>query len=352
MSDVSSDVSSNWDASSNGTGDVTSDVSATGLATGQATGHTPSRFDETIADYQRYIIVNRGLSANTAKSYISDIRECLHVLELNGVTALKDVDIIAIRNWLTHEARTHARSSLARKTVAIRSFFSWCAYTGRIPSDPAANLQTPKIGKHLPRVLTRDQAAEMLDDADGLAHHDELAADDASSKKHAAIEARNAAIVELLYATGMRVGELTGIDVTDLDFYRRSVLVHGKGSKDRVIPFGKPASDALLVWLSTWRPEIITASSGQAAFLGVRGKRINQREVRAVVHEAAQRAGVPDISPHALRHSAATHLLDGGADLRDVQELLGHSSLATTQRYTHVSMEAMREKYHQAFPRA
>ena len=159
-------------------------------------------------------------------------------------------------------------------------------------------------------------------------------------------------MLEVLYATGIRVAELVGLDVHDVAFDNPTMKVTGKGNKQRVVPFGVPAEQSIRRWLEDGRPRLVRARSADALFLGAQGNRIDQRVVRQVVHECAQRAGVPDISPHALRHSAATHLLDGGADLRQVQELLGHSSLKTTQRYTHVSIEQLKARYGQAFPRA
>ena len=326
--------------------------------------------------YLQWLSANKGLSANTVKSYGSDIRECLRVLALRGIGDLESVGLIDLRSWLAHEARTHASASLARKTVVVRSFFAYCADRDGWEADPAARLMTPKIGEQLPKVLNEQEARALMDRADeraaealrgvrvrgtdGPAHAD--GADGATSdvrglsprrltlKRAGAV--RDCAIAELLYATGIRVGELTAIDLPDVSEQTRTVLVHGKGGKDRVVPFGVPAQQALDSWLDEGRPVLANGNSGGALFLGVRGGRIDQRQVRTIVHRQAMEAGVPDISPHALRHSAATHLLDGGADLREVQELLGHANLATTQRYTHVSLEQMKRRYRQAFPRA
>ena len=311
----------------------------------------PAEWSEALARYGDYLATNRGLSANTVTAYISDVEECLHVLSLRGLTDFSEIDIRELRSWLAHESRTLAKSSLARKTVAIRSFFSYLFDRGITQTDPAASLMTPQMGKSLPRVLTQEQAATMMQTVDEGAEPAPAQSADLSEAA-AAQNVRNSAMAELLYATGMRVAELTGIDMTDLDVSARTVKVHGKGGKDRVIPFGAPAAQAVRQWLDQGRPVLATSASGTAVFLGARGKRINQRQVREVIHRQAAEAGVPDISPHALRHSAATHLLDGGADLREVQEMLGHSSLATTQRYTHVSIEQLRSRYRQAFPRA
>lgn len=317
--------------------------------------------DETrkwLKSWVQYLSVNRADSPATVRSYSSDVRGLLSFLARAGKNNLRKVNLEDVRRWLAHEARTEASSSLARKVVSVRSFFAWLSFTGRIADDPVTRLLSPKIGKHLPAVLSEREAAILLDDADDAAARtpsgskSRLQHKKSGYQKEHACRLRDAAILEVLYATGMRVGELTGLDLADIDAQRQMILVHGKGSKDRTVPYGNPASHALSAWISQGRPVLESGCSDQAVFLGRRGGRINQREVRRIVHAWAARAGVPDISPHALRHSAATHLLDGGADLREVQELLGHSSLATTQKYTHVSLRQIRERYAQAFPRA
>lgn len=307
--------------------------------------------------------MNRAASENTLKAYRIDVLDCLATMGVDGRTALDDVSVDDLRAWLASDGERHyARSSMARRTVAVRGFFHWAHDQALIDSDPAAMLMAPKIPSALPAVLTQTQAATLMDDTDAQArrqdhqqpqHDADTQRDDHTGRPaDLAVALRDAAILELLYATGMRVGELVGIDTPDIDFAQRTVRVTGKGDKQRVIPFGAPASRAVQAWLRDGRPLLATAASGDATFLGRRGGRIDQRIVRQVVHAKARAAGVPDISPHALRHSAATHMLDGGADLREVQEMLGHASLRTTQRYTHVSMEQLKERYRQAFPRA
>nr|WP_204314730.1 tyrosine recombinase XerC [Bifidobacterium aerophilum] len=328
-----------------------------------------------MAGFLAFLKANRGLSANTLKAYRTDVGECLHVLELRGVRAPDEITTDDLRSWMAHESRTHARSSMARKVVAVRGFFSWAHDHDLIPADPAAVLMTPKIPDTLPAVLTEAQAERLMDEVDDDARrpqgaaerrthadqgrHDRDGRDGRADKddKARAVALRDAAMLELLYATGIRVAELVGTDIRDVDFSNRTVKVTGKGNKQRVVPFGGPAAKALRDWLADGRPLLAScgrgaADDGEALFVGVRGARIDQRIVRGVVHRHAQAAGVPDISPHALRHSAATHLLDGGADLREVQEMLGHSSLKTTQRYTHVSIDQLKSRYEQAFPRA
>ena len=298
---------------------------------------------------------------------------------VNDLSDLNSVSTSVLRQWMYWLNKNHARSSLARKVVAVRGFFAWTTHVGLISANPAQILNTPKIVNELPTVLDEAQAEKLLDCAEDRS--EDYAVDKSPETEHQentplksqikmrikskiksqtktkqeyVIALRNAAILELLYATGMRVGELTGLNVQDMDFENHTVKVTGKGNKQRVVPFGVPAAKACKKWLDCGRSALQekSAASSQALFLGVRAKRIDQRVVRDIVHAAAAAANVPDVAPHALRHSAATHMLNGGADLREVQELLGHSSLNTTQRYTHVSIQALKQRYSQAFPRA
>jgi integrase/recombinase XerC len=227
---------------------------------------------------------------------------------------------------------------MARRSAALRTFCAWATANGFMPADPAQLLASPKTGRSLPAVLRADEAERLMD---------------ADPDAPDAVVLRDRAIVELLYGAGLRVSELAGLDVDDLDRGRRLVRVLGKGSKQRTVPFGVPAARALDDWLGRGRTALAVDGSGPALFLGVRGRRIDPRTVRELVHRRAARVdGAPDIGPHALRHSAATHLLEGGADLRSVQEVLGHASLSTTQIYTHVSVERLRRSYQRAHPRA
>lgn len=323
------------------------------------------RFNSQIDDFIAYLKANRGLSENTMKAYRSDLEECLGLLDSRGARSLSEVTLQQLRSWMAHESSSHARSSMARKTVAVRNFFSWAHDHDLIPTNPAATLMTPKIPENLPTVLSERQAEQLMEtvDEDCNPAQPEVASKSKQRTKRAqtksakvrqthALALRDAAMVELLYATGIRVAELTGLDMGDIEPSNRTIRVTGKGDKQRVVPFGVPAAKALGQWLGSGRHVFENKKSGQALFLGVRGKRVDQRIVRDVVHSKSAEAGVPDIAPHALRHSAATHLLDGGADLREVQEMLGHSSLKTTQRYTHVSIEQIKKRYRQAFPRA
>ena len=234
-----------------------------------------------------------------------------------------------LRNWLAAAvAEGKARSTLARRTASAKAFSTWAVKQGYLRTDEAAKLSSPKVPKHLPKVLDPKEASAAMDNAKSA---DEL---------HLV---RDTAMLELLYATGMRVSELTGIDLHDIDSSRQTIRVLGKGNKERIVPFGDAANTALNAWLAR-REEL--AKDPDALFVGTRGKRIDQRQVRRVVEAAGE------VSPHALRHSTATHLLEGGADLRVVQELLGHSSLQTTQVYTHVTSERLKKVFNQAHPRA
>jgi len=299
-----------------------------------------------LASYRGYLALQRDLSGHTVRAYLVDINDLLSFLGVGeGDTepvdaALATLDLADLRDWLAAMAASgHSRATLARRSASVRTFSSWAFETGLLTSDVAARLRAPRVDNRLPGVLTPQQASQLLKTASDLASDGHVLA------------VRDLAIIETLYATGVRVSELVGLDVADLDHSQRTLRVLGKGRKERTVPYGLPASKALEAWLHR-RGEICAVDAGGALFLGARGRRIDPRAVRDVVHRLCAVAQVPDLGPHGLRHSAATHVLSGGADLRSVQELLGHSSLATTQRYTHVSAERLRSVYEQAFPRA
>lgn len=291
---------------------------------------------EDFADHARLVL---GRSENTVKAYQSDLAT------LSGqIDTFDAFTLDALRQWLATAMREgKARSTLARRTAAARAFSSWAYKQGYLDTDVAARLVTPKIQRSLPTVLKPAAARDLVEEP-GSSQQPE-----ASPKPEAL---RDAAMLELLYATGMRVGELTGIDLGDVDVSRRVVKVTGKGNKQRVVPFGARAAKALAEWTDMGRGQLIAHPAEPALFVGSRGGRIDQRQVRRVVERAATDLGTDAVSPHSLRHSAATHLLEGGADLRVVQELLGHSSLQTTQIYTHVSTQRLKRVYDQAHPRA
>ena len=296
-----------------------------------------------LEDFDQYLALQRGRSEHTRRAYLGDLRALLAFVDHRSPGAgLRGLTLPLLRSWLaTQAAAGVARSTLARRTSATKTFTAWALRRGLLTEDPAARLQMPKARRTLPAVLRQDQAIEALDAAKtGAQQNDPLAL-------------RDRLIVEMLYATGIRVSELCGLDIDDVDTSRRLIRVLGKGNKQRTVPYGTPADAALTAWLAEGRPKLATDRSGPALLLGARGGRIDPRQARTVVHQTVSAVtGAPDIGPHGLRHSAATHLLEGGADLRVVQELLGHSSLATTQLYTHVSVARLRAVHDQAHPRA
>jgi integrase/recombinase XerC len=309
----------------------------------------PDRLAQPLAAFERHLTAERGLSAHTVRAYLGDIRSLLGRASQDGITELAGLDIAVIRGWLAAQhAGGQARSSLARRAASARTFTAFARSRGWIVTDPGPLLGTPKAQRHLPQVLAADQMAAVLDAATG-SQGDAAGQDPAA----AALGWRDSAIMELLYASALRVSELCGIDIGDIDDERRTVRVLGKGSKERTVPVGVPAARAVRHWQRRGRPLLVTGRSGHALFLGARGGRLDPRMARRVVHaRIAAVPAAPDTGPHGLRHSAATHLLEGGADLRSVQEFLGHASLASTQIYTHVSIERLLAAYGQAHPRA
>lgn len=302
----------------------------------------PAAFSAILDEFADYLVLERGRSAHTQRAYLGDIGSLLDFVANKADASLADLTLPALRGWLASQASAGAaRTTLARRTSAVKTFTAWATRRGLLPSDPAARLQMPKARRTLPAVLRQDQALDAMSAAQsGAAENDPMAL-------------RDLLIVELLYATGIRVSELCGLDIDDVDDERRLLRVLGKGNKQRTVPFGEPAQAALSRWLTDGRPALATPASGPALLLGARGRRLDQRQARTVVHQTIGAVeGAPAMGPHGLRHSAATHLLEGGADLRIVQELLGHSTLATTQLYTHVSVARLRAVHDQAHPRA
>ena len=296
-----------------------------------------------LEEYAEYLALERGRSEHTRRAYLADLRSLFAYLDQRAPGAgLGALSLETLRGWLAAQAGSGAaRTTLARRTSAVKTFTAWATRRGLLTTDPAMRLQVPKARRTLPAVLRQDQALAAMTAADlGAEQGDPLAL-------------RDLLIVELLYATGIRVSELCGLDLDDVDTDRQLLRVLGKGNKQRTVPFGKPARTSLNAWLGDGRPTLVTAESGPALLLGPRGRRLDPRQARTVVHQTMSAvADAPDIGPHGLRHSAATHLLEGGADLRIVQELLGHTSLATTQLYTHVSVARLRAVHDQAHPRA
>lgn len=300
----------------------------------------PPALAEALAGYEDHLRTQRGLSPNTVRGYVTDVIALLDHLARRGGTRPDALDLAALRGWLAlGRTRGHSRATIARHAASARSFTAWLRRTGLTPHDVGLRLVSPTAHRTLPDVLTPDQARAVLESSAAGAGDP--------------VGLRDAVVLELLYASGIRVSELVGLDVDDVDRGRRLVRVLGKGGKERSVPYGVPAEATIDAWLTRGRPALVTAASGPALLLGRRGGRLDPREARRTVHEAVVAvSGTPDIGPHGLRHSAATHVLEGGADLRSVQELLGHASLATTQIYTHVTVERLRAVHAQAHPRA
>jgi integrase/recombinase XerC len=307
----------------------------------------PAWLGERLAGFERHLAAERGLSPHSVRAYVGDVAALLEHATLGGLGDLGALDIGLIRAWLAAQhASGMARATLARRTAAARAFTAFAHSRGWLDSDPGPLLGTPKAGRHLPDVLGQEQMAVVLAAS-------EPAPETAQEPRATALAWRDWAIMELFYASGIRVSELCGLDIGDIDHGRRTVRVMGKGRRERVVPIGIPAAAAVRRWQDAGRPLLATERSGAALYLGARGGRLDPRTARRVVHARIAAAGsVPDTGPHGLRHTAATHLLEGGADLRSVQEILGHVSLASTQIYTHVSVERLLSAYRQAHPRA
>lgn len=279
----------------------------------------------------------RGRSLNTLDAYRRDLRDLVGWLGDQGCEAPEDVDLDHLRRYLADlSERGRARSTIARRASTARSFFAHLAEADGAGRDPALLLGSPKVDRRLPRVLRVDEVDRLL------------ATIDTSSP----VGVRDVAIIELLYASAARVGEVVGLDVDALDLEQQLVRVHGKGDRQRIVPIGEPAVDALDRWLRDGRAHLYGPASSHAVFLNTRGARLGVRDARSAVERAARGAGLGHVTPHTLRHTAATHMLESGADIRVVQEFLGHESLATTQRYTHLSRGWLREVHASAHPRA
>ena len=300
-------------------------------------------YEKLIAAFTRHLEVERSLSVHTIRAYLGDLESLVTHLENIGVADISQLELIHLRSWLANQqVRGGARTTLSRRAVSVRLFTKWAVKNKYLAKDVAATLATPKGHRTLP---------EVLEIADAKVAMDSLAT--RAAEEETPISLRDVAMVEMLYASGARVAELCGLDLGDIDYDRQTIRVLGKGNKERTIPLGNPAMRALNAYLKDARDSLKNTQSANAVFLGARGKRIDQRTVRTVVYNALQAIeGIERMGPHALRHSAATHLLEGGADLRTVQEILGHASLATTQIYTHVSTERLQKAFKQAHPRA
>jgi integrase/recombinase XerC len=300
--------------------------------------------DQQIDDFARYLRDERRSSPRTVETYLRDLRSFADYVRDEDLPAdARRLDIVALRGFLSSLFRTNQASTMKKKVSAIRSFFKFLLKRNVIESNPASALRSPKVPKGLPRFLTVDQAFRVME------------APPKENKRAKPLRARDRALLETLYGTGVRVGELASMNIGDCDFTEASVRVLGKGGKERVVPLGQSALEAIRAYL----PERLgmlsrrEAADGDALWLARTGRRLSVRQVQNIVRRhGTLGAGRGDLHPHAMRHTCATHLLDAGADLRTIQELLGHSSLSTTQRYTHVSVDRLMEVYDKAHPLA
>ena len=300
-------------------------------------------FEPVIQAFSRYLEIERNLSVHTVRAYMGDLVSLTEHLENIGISDFAKLELSHLRSWLANQqVKGASRTTISRRAVSVRIFIKWAVKNKYLEKDVGATLATPKGHRTLPEVLGIEDAKTAMDSMTMRA-----------AEEDTPISLRDVAMVEVLYASGARVAELCGLDLGDIDYNRQTIQVLGKGNKERTIPLGNPAMRALKKWLDDGRQLLVNEKSEKAVFLGARGKRIDQRAVRTVVYEALTAIeGIERMGPHALRHSAATHLLEGGADLRTVQEILGHASLATTQIYTHVSTERLQKVFKQAHPRA
>lgn len=298
---------------------------------------------EIIDEFSEFLSVRRGYSENTVRAYRQDLNAFSEFLRDGDLGAVESVDINTLRMWLGDLSRKCLdSSSISRKGASLRSFYGWCVETGRIESDPTARLVTPRSGKTLPNVLTKEQMLQML----------QYAQDQISETDGSAGTLRIVAALELMYSSGLRVSEVSALNIVDFDQSQHLVRLHGKGDKERIVPVGRPAARALVAWLKHGRHQFISVGTDSALFLGKRGGRWGVRSIREELGRLSEHSGIPHVAPHDVRHTMATHFLEGGSDLRTVQEVLGHASLQTTQRYTHVSADRLKQVFSQAHPRA
>ena len=299
----------------------------------------PAALAEVLAQFADHLAAERGRALATVRAYRADVRSLLEHAAARGAVTGADLDLGLLRSWLAAGAASGAaRSTSARRAAAARAFTAWCRRSGLRTDDPGSALVVPRSRAALPDVLHVEQVAALLAEL--------------GTRGAGPVALRDRAVVELLYSTGARVAEVCALDRADVDSATSTVRLRGKGDRQRTAPVGRPAVAALQDWLAHGRALLAGPGSGDALFLGVRGGRLDVRAVRRLLDGATTGTGLPAVAPHALRHAAATHLVEGGADLRSVQELLGHASLSTTQIYTHVTAERLRSSYEQAHPRA
>jgi integrase/recombinase XerC len=323
---------------------------------GAEQSHPDPAWEDALASFEIHLRAERGRSPATVRAYLGDLAGLRDHATRLGRPELAQLDVSVIRSWLAR-LRTQgcAPATLSRRASSARTFSSYAYGRGQLASDVAARIEVARRGRTLPHIMSAAAAEQAFADLDRPAATDADAdrGADPGDPVHQAVILRDRLIVELLYASAMRVSELCGLDLGDVDPGRRLLRVIGKGDRERRVPYGGPAERVLEQWLREGRPPLVRAVSGPALLLGVRGRRLDPRTARTVVHTWTRGApGTPDLAPHGLRHSAATHMLERGADLRSIQEMLGHARLATTQLYTHVSAERLRVSYERAHPRA
>ena len=291
-----------------------------------------------IEEYRAHLAGERGLSAHTVRAYSTDLRELAQHVDVEPAR----VTLSRLRGWLASMSDGGAApATVQRRVASVRGFFEWAVKEGLLGANPAARLQAPKRQRRLPKVPTASALATTI-----------ASAEQRAGESDDPIALRDLALVEVLYSSGLRVSEVCSLGLGDVDRDRRSLSVVGKGNKERTVPLGLPALRALETWLAA-RPAVAGPASPDTVFLGAQGGALDPRVARRVVHAATAAAGTSaDVGPHGLRHAMATHLIEGGADLRSVQEMLGHASVATTQLYTHVTSERLRQAFKDAHPRA
>ena len=301
----------------------------------------PTSFELALKQFATHLDSGRGYSANTVKAYSSDVADLVAFLASKSLESVEALELDLLRDWLWQASQQGlTKTTIARKSAAVRSFTAWLYKSEFLTSDPGLRLRSPKAGRSLPKVVSRESLNQIFESLEIKATDDNPGG------------IRDLVIVELLYASGVRVSELVGLDLDSIDYSRNIMRVVGKGNKQRMVPFGLPARDALDRWIRLGRTALANEKSTSALLINSRGQRVGVRQVYSLVANLLEGTPTGAAGPHSLRHSAATHLLDGGADLRAVQELLGHASLGTTQIYTHVSIERLREGYQNAHPRA
>lgn len=294
-----------------------------------------------VQSYSSDLSLSRGYSPNTLRAYTSDCLDLISFMEQRNLLEVTDIDLELLREWLYRASeKGSTKTTLARKSAAVRSFTAWLSAKGRLSEDPGLKLRSPKASRTLPKVLSRESMLGIFQSLEPLA----------TEENPAGIQ--DLLIFELLYGSGIRVSELVGLDLEDIDYERKILRVIGKGDKQRMVPFSDPAAEVLVTWIRFGRKHFENELSKRALLLSSKGSRMGVRQVYGMVAKLLEGTPVGQAGPHALRHTAATHLLDGGADLRAVQELLGHASLATTQIYTHVSVDRLKQGYQKAHPRA